>query len=114
VEQEYTPKVGFKMWYHASIMIMYSNYIDSMLASGMKESSSTWYKVSFPNIAAPATDLLGNASIMMKFLGKSLCCWAERSLMMVEDVMAVTPWYDQYYFPEDREVCDPSTILAEV
>ena len=79
-------------WYHASIMATHSNYIDTMLASGMKESNT--YDASFPDIA-PAT-----WESMMKFLDDPLA----GRLMTVTDVMEVTPWYDQYDFPAGRKL----------
>jgi hypothetical protein len=79
-------------WYHASVMAIHSNYIDTMLASGMKESNT--YEVSFPDIPPATWDS------MMKFLDKPLAI----HLMKVEDVMEVAPWYDKYDFPEGREL----------
>jgi hypothetical protein len=90
---------AIEYWYHASIMANHSNYIDTMLASGMKESNT--YEVSFPDIP-PAT-----WESMMKFLDKPLA----GRLMTVQDVMEVAPWYDKYDFPEGRELS--GHILAE-
>jgi hypothetical protein len=90
---------AIEYWYHASIMANHSNYIDTMLASGMKESNT--YEVSFPDIA-PAT-----WESMMKFLDKPLAI----RLMTVQDVMEVAPWYDKYDFPEGRALS--SNILTE-
>jgi hypothetical protein len=86
-------------WYHASMMANHSVYIDTMLASGMKESNT--YEVSFPDIA-PAT-----WESMMKFLDNPLAV----RLMTIEDVMEVATGYDRYDFPAGRELC--SHILTE-
>ena len=68
-------------WYHASVMATHSNYIDTMLASGMKESNT--YEVSFPDIA-PAT-----WESMIKLFGQFLTGHP----VLVKDVMEVAPWY---------------------
>jgi hypothetical protein len=86
-------------WYHASIMANHSVCIDTMLASGMKESNT--YEVSFPDIAPAAWDS------MMKFLDNPLA----GRLMTVKDVMEVAPWYGQYDFPGGLVLC--GHILAE-
>jgi hypothetical protein len=86
-------------WHNASVMATHSKYVDTMLASGMKESNT--YEVSFPDIA-PAT-----WESMMKFLEKPLA----GRLMTVTDVMEVAAWYDKYDFPEGREISDH--ILTE-
>jgi hypothetical protein len=77
--------------YHASRMANHSVYIDTMLASGMKESNT--HEISFPDIAPTTWDS------MMQFLNKPLAV----RLMTVEDVMEVAPWYEKYMFPEGRE-----------
>jgi hypothetical protein len=79
-------------WYHSSVMATHSNYIDTMLASGMKESCT--YEVSFPDIP-PAT-----WESMMKFLEQPLAVF----LMTAKDVMEVAQWYDQFDFPRGRQL----------
>jgi hypothetical protein len=79
-------------WYYASIMVKHSNYIDTMLAIGMKERNA--YEISFPDIA-PAT-----WESMMKFLDKPLAA----RLMTVKDVLKVAPGYEQYDFAAGREL----------
>jgi hypothetical protein len=79
-------------WYHASVMATHSNYIDIMLASGMKESNN--YAVSFPDIAPTTWES------MMKFLDTPLA----GRLMTVEDVIEVAPCYDKYDFSDGREL----------
>jgi hypothetical protein len=79
-------------YYHSITMAGHSNYIDTMLASGMKESNT--HEISFPDIAPATWDS------MMKFLDDPLAI----RLMTVQDVMEVAPWYDKYVFLKGREL----------
>jgi hypothetical protein len=81
-------------WYHSSIMANHSNYIDTMLATPMQESKTL--ELSFPDIASSTWDS------MMKFLEGPVAA----RLMTIEDAMEVAPVYDQYDFPQGRELCD--------
>jgi hypothetical protein len=86
-------KQAAEYWYHASTMASHSNYIDAMLASPMKESST--YEIHFPDVARVAWDS------MMRFLEAP----AEARLMTADDVMEVAPLYDQYDFPQGSKLC---------
>jgi hypothetical protein len=79
-------------WYHSIIMANHSTYIDTMLASSMKESKTR--EISFPDIA-PAT-----WQSMMKFLDNPLAL----RLMTVGDVMELAPLYHKYDFPKGLEL----------
>jgi hypothetical protein len=84
--------------YHSSIMANQSNYIDTMLATPMKESKA--YEISFPDIA-PST-----WEAMMNFLEAPMA-----RLMTIEDAMEVAPVYDKYDFQKGRELC--GQVLTE-
>jgi hypothetical protein len=75
-------------------MANHSNYIDTMLATPMKESKT--FELSFPDIAPPTWDS------MMKFLEGPVAV----RLMTAKDAMEVALEYDQYNFPQGRELCD--------
>jgi hypothetical protein len=81
-------------WYHSIIMANHSNYIDTMLATPMKESKT--FELSFPDIAPPTWDS------MMKFLEGPVAV----RLMTAKDAMEMAPLYDQYDFHQGRELCD--------
>jgi hypothetical protein len=81
-------------WCHSSVMATHSNYIDAMLATPMQESQT--FELSFPDLA-PAT-----WEAMMRFLEGPVAA----RLMTIEDAMEVAPVYDQYDFPQGRELCD--------
>ena len=86
-------KHAVEYWYHSIIMANHSNYIDAMLATPMKESKT--YEITFPDIAPNTWDS------MLKFLEGPVAV----RLMTAKDVMEVAPVYDQYDFPQGRELC---------
>jgi hypothetical protein len=81
-------------WYHYQIMANHSRYIDTMLASPMKESNT--YEISFPDIEPEVWDS------MMLFVSDPV---AIRD-MKAEDVMLVATAYDQYDFDTGIKCCD--------
>jgi hypothetical protein len=81
-------------WYHSQVMATHSQYIDTMLASPMKESNT--YEINFPDIEPKVWDSI------MKFVSDPV---AIRD-MTVEDVMLVATAYDQYDFATGLQCCD--------
>jgi hypothetical protein len=87
-------ETAVEYWYHSSVMATHSNYIDTMLATPMQESKT--FELSFPDLAPATWDS------MMKFLEGPVAV----RLMTIEDAIKVAPVYDQYDFPQGRELCD--------
>jgi len=80
--------------YHSFLMASYSNYVDTMLASNMKESETK--HISFPDI---------EPELWEKMIG-----WLEHAahppLSNPEDIVQVLPLYDKYQFMDGIARCD--------
>jgi len=83
---------------HSAVMSTYSEYIDAMLASPMRESKTL--EIRFPDIEPK------DWVKMLKFLESP----SQALEMTVEDVMILAPIYDKYAFSEGRLLC--SSVLA--
>lgn len=79
--------------YHSQVMASHSSYIDTTLATPMKESQSL--RLNFPDITPVKWNL------MMKYLDPLQA----RSLDM-EHAMKLAPYYDKYSFTSGLRVCD--------
>ena len=82
--------------YHALSMAMHSDYIDTMLASPMRESSLM--EISFPDIED------SDWQAMLKYLQPRA-----DPPSSLEEIEAVAIWYDKYSFEEGRRICDIAT-----
>lgn len=79
--------------YHSAIMASYSDYIDTMLASPMRESSTM--KISFPDISPTVWRK------MMSFLEPG----GTREVK-IEDYGEILPFFDKYNFKIGIDLCD--------
>jgi hypothetical protein len=85
--------------YHLPIMASHSTYIDTMLASPMKESQSS--TINFPDLTPDLWET------MVKYLDPLYA----RSLS-IEMAMELAPAYDKYSFDRGLKLCDQ--VLSEV
>lgn len=88
-----------KYQYHSQIMASHSTYIDTMLATPMKESESL--QISFPDLTPDLWEL------MVKSLDPS-----EVRGLSIENARKLAPPYDKYSFESGLKICDQ--VLSEI
>ena len=86
-------ETGTVYMYHALVMAIWSNYIDGMLSSNMKEGQTK--KITFPEIAPSEWE----AMVMYLEPGKG-------ELPHVDEAKRLAKWYDKYEFQTGLAMCD--------
>ena len=79
--------------YHALVMAIWSNYIDRMLSSTMKEGQTK--KITFPEIEPHEWEA------MMMYLESG-----KRETPHVDEAKRLAKWYDKYEFQNGLAMCD--------
>ena len=79
--------------YHAVVMAIWSNYIDRMLSSDMKEGQTK--KITFPDIEPSEWEAI------MMYLGPG-----KRETPHVDEAKRLAKWFDKYEFQTGLEMCD--------
>ena len=85
--------------YHSQIMASHSSYIDTMLATPMRESQSS--QISFPDLTPDLWE------IMVKTLEPS-----EVRGLSIDHAQKLAPSYDKYSFESGLKICDQ--VLSEI